>query len=104
MALTRSEPVISKIVVDNRIYEHANRFSFLRCILSYLEEIGLRHILTRFNRTNETIMKTLESKVMVMKCTMIKYDKTTSESLTAYMLAKIEHLRKMKNNANKFWK
>lgn len=75
MAFSGNETVRSKIIINNKPIEQVKTFNFLGSTISYFyEDTDIHTKLTKFNRINGTIARTLKNKVR--KDTLIKFYKT----------------------------
>lgn len=75
MAFSGNETVRSKIIINNKPIEQVKTFNFLGSTISYFyDDTDIHTKLTKFNRINGTIARTLKNKVR--KDTLIKFYKT----------------------------
>jgi transposase len=75
MAFKGTEPIRSKIVIDNRILEQVNTFTYLGCNISYQEEKDIHSKTTTFLQILGLLNNTLKPDV-VQRSTRLKLYKT----------------------------
>lgn len=73
MAFIGSQPVRVKLVIENRIIEQINTFTYLGCSITYGKKCEIQEKLNKFNNFCGTIRRTLGKKVR--KETLMKYYK-----------------------------
>jgi hypothetical protein len=75
MAFKGTEPIRSKIVIDNRILEQVNTFIYLGCNISYPEEKYINSKITNFLQILGLLSNTLKPN-LVQRITRLKLYKT----------------------------
>jgi hypothetical protein len=75
MAFKGTEPIRSKIVIDNMILEQANTFTYLGCNISYQEEKDIHSKITKFLQILGLLNNTLKPH-LVQRSTRLKLYKT----------------------------
>jgi hypothetical protein len=72
MAFEGTEPIRNKIVIDNKILEQVNTFTYLGCNISYQEEKDIHSKITKFLQ----ILGLLIIIILVQRSTRLKLYKT----------------------------
>jgi hypothetical protein len=65
MASKGTEPIRSKILIDNMILEQVNTFTYLGCNISYLEERDIHSKITKFLQILELLNNTLKPNLVL---------------------------------------
>jgi hypothetical protein len=77
MVFKETEPVRSKIVIDNRILEQVNTFTYLGCNISYQEERDIHSKITKFLQILGLLNNTLKPN-LVQRSKRLKLYKTSA--------------------------
>jgi hypothetical protein len=75
VAFKGTEPIRSKIVIDNRILEQVNTFTYLGCYISYQEEKDIHSKITKFLQILGLLNNTLKPN-LIQRRTRLKLYKT----------------------------